>query len=489
LVERRQISEKEKEEVLKIHGRVCFVTGHPIGPDEKFQYHHIKPYSDERLTHIDNIAPVCEEHHKHVGTMSLQEFRDKLKMEEFFKGSEQRRLDDVLEEKTETFGQKIAYKIDGGSQICVTFFDGTNATFPLHECPATGTKFFHALIPSTNIKNDSDLQPRPLEPKRMWELYRHLLTNTQLAASICRLVEGQVLLFDGQHKAAAQIWLGRPTIECKVYIEPDPRRLKETNLAAHEKLRQMPFYTSTLIRKYGDIFGTDWEEYVSYQGAKTEDSFVRFLASSKGKTRAEAIKEIRMALIKDILESSEPKNKIMEFIAEENRTRKNPLTYHVLQLTFFHEFVVPPPLKVEIESTDDFRKQERNNVIKLLNIMAEETLIGHWNPQLNDAEHKKTERLYSSGALRAWVPLLKDVIAQILRLYEADEKEKVLFREVNEENYELIRGRVRRMFSHKMWIDPNPEIDAKLKINEPVITKQFLSDEGLTASWVLGSES
>jgi hypothetical protein len=333
LVERRQISEKEKEEVLKIHGRVCFVTGHPIGSEEKIQYHHIKPYSDERLTHIDNIAPVCEEHHKHLGTMSLQEYRDKLKMEDFFKSSEQRRLDDVLKEKIGTYGQKIAYKIDSGSQIHITFFDSKEAVFPLHECPATQTKFFHALIPSTNIRNDFDLQPRQLEPKRMWELYRHLLTNTQLAASVCRLVEGQILLFDGQHKAAAQIWLGRSSIECKVYVEPDSRKLKETNLAAHEKLRQMPFYTSTLIKKYGDIFGADWEEYVSHPGTKTEDGFVRYLVSSKGKKRAEAIKEIRLALIKDILESTEPKNKIIEFIAEENRTRKNPLTHHILHLS------------------------------------------------------------------------------------------------------------------------------------------------------------
>lgn len=32
-VERRQITEKEKEKILKKHGRVCFVDGVPI-PDE-----------------------------------------------------------------------------------------------------------------------------------------------------------------------------------------------------------------------------------------------------------------------------------------------------------------------------------------------------------------------------------------------------------------------------------------------------------------------
>jgi hypothetical protein len=489
MLERRQISDKEKEEILSRHGRRCFVTGHPIGEGEKIEFHHIKPYRDEKLTHIDNIAPVCEEHHKHIGTMSLLEYRDKLEMTCFFQAANERKLDDVLKEKVQVYGQRIAYEIGDGSQIYITFSDGKSAVLPLYGCPATGYKFFHAMIPAANIKNDFDLQPRQLEAPRMWDLYHHLANNTQLAASVCRLVDGQILLFDGQHKAAAQIWLGRPYVECKVYVEPDPQKLKETNLTAHEKLRQMPFYTSTLIRKYGDIFGMDWADYISYPGSKTEDGFVRFLVSSKGKNRGDAIKEIRLSLIKDILESSDPKNEIVEFIAEENRTRKNPLTHSALHRTFFQEFLVPPPLKVEIESADDHRKQERDNIIRLFNIVAEETLKGQWNPQLKDAKHKKAERIYLSGALRAWVPLLKDAVAQILQLYESDEKEKIFFREIAEGNFELIRGRIKRLFSHKLWIDSNTEIDEKLKINEPKITKQFLRDNGLQASWVLGADS
>ncbi|AZK58941.1 hypothetical protein [Candidatus Desulforudis audaxviator] len=55
----------------------------------------------------------------------------------------------------------------------------------------------------------------------MWELYRHFLRYTQLAPAVCRLVDGQILLFDGQHKTAAQVWAGRRRAECKVYLDPD----------------------------------------------------------------------------------------------------------------------------------------------------------------------------------------------------------------------------------------------------------------------------
>jgi hypothetical protein len=488
-MERRQLTEEEKEIVLKKHGKICFVTGHPIDNDKDIEFHHIKSYTLGGPTTIDNIAPVCKEHHKRIGTLSLLEFRDKLELESFFDSAEPKKLDDVLVAKVKTYGQKINYKINSdNSEIVITFFDGRTATFPLYTCPATNCKFFYALIPATNIKNDIELQPRPLDPKRMWELYYHLRNNTVLAASVCRLVNNQILLFDGQHKAAAQIWLGRKYIECKVYIEPDARKLKETNLAAHETLRQMPFYSRILMKKYSDVFHQDWDEYLELPGEKSEEGFVNFLVDSKGQKKAEAIKKIRYALINDIIESQDPKNKITEFIAEKNRARKNPLTLSLLGKTFFKEFLMQPPLNVEFESSDDFRKQEKLNIINLLNIIAEETLIGRWDPASGNAAHKKAERIYLSGAIRAWTPLLKDVIAQVLRLFDREEKEKIFFREIEKDDFERIRERVRRLFSHKIWIDPNPDIDRTLKINEPQITKEFLKKYGLDVGWVLGVE-
>lgn len=484
---RRQLTEQEKQEILHRHGNVCFVTGHEIPEGEKPEFHHIRPYSEYGETSIDNEASVCKEHHRHIGTLSIQEFRDKLELEKFFSDSEHRKLDDVLAKKVGQFGRKIGYEISSDNQnINVRFFDGSKASFTLYTCPATNEILFYALVPCNCIKNDIELQPRDLIPKKMWDLYRHLIINTQLAASVCRLHEGQILLFDGQHKAAAQVWAGRKNIECKIYIEPNKDRLKETNLAAHEKLRQMPFYTSTLIRKYSDIFRDDWEEYISQTGEKSEDGFVRYLVDFKNKRKADAQKQIKYALINDVLFSENPKNKITEFIAEENRKRKNPLTHSLLNRTFFVEFLITKPLKEPLEESEDLRTKEKNNMVRLFNIVAEETLIGRWNPEANNAEHKKAERVYLAGAIRAWTPLLKDVVAQVLRIYDSDEKEIIFLREISEEDFKLIRGRVKRLFSHKIWTDPNPEINTRLKINEPRVSKAFLRENGLDVSWVLG---
>src|SRR5690606_18086690 len=120
----------------------------------------------------------------------------------------------------------------------VLYFDSGPVTTPLAVCPSTKERYFFAVVPTEYLRNDTELQPRALEEKRVWELYQHLVRHTQLAPAVCRLVGKELLLFDGQHKAVAQVWAGRRALDCKVYVEPEVRKLKETNLAAHDKLRQ-----------------------------------------------------------------------------------------------------------------------------------------------------------------------------------------------------------------------------------------------------------
>jgi hypothetical protein len=305
----REPTDDEKQQIKASHttdGKVrCYVNNHQIEDESEIEYHHIKPYSEKGPTEVSNLAPVCKDHHRRIGTLSITEFRARLELETFFKVPQDRKLDDVLNEKIGSgkYGKELKTEVSGNS-IKVYFEDRTAAVeLPLYDCPATHFKYFFITLPLTYIRNDGELQPRPLEVKRLWELYGHLLTHTQLAPAICRLTNGSVLLFDGQHKSAAQIWAGRKEVECKVYVEPDTKVLKETNLAAHDKFRQMPFFTSVLISKWADIFKEEWEEYVQMEGEKSEDGFVDFLVR-KGKKKLDALNMIRSHIYDSILEDS-----------------------------------------------------------------------------------------------------------------------------------------------------------------------------------------
>lgn len=202
LKEKRQISEAEKKIVLDQHGRRCFVDGAPIPDEETLEFHHIKPFSGNGASVVDNIAPVCKDHHKRIGTMSLQEYRDKLELEDFFKDGKPKYLDDLIRYKRGKCGEKLKYEII--DDLIRLYFIDKNQEFPLYTCPITKWNYFYAALPVEYLENDKELQPRAIRGSNLWSLYRHFQINTQLAPSICRTDDNQnVLLFDGQHKAAA----------------------------------------------------------------------------------------------------------------------------------------------------------------------------------------------------------------------------------------------------------------------------------------------
>ena len=484
----RTANEEQKKiinEKHKIDGKVrCYVNNHPIEDEKDIEYHHILPWSFKQETQIDNLAPVCKDHHRRIGILSIEEYRSKLELSDFFKSKGPKKLNDVLTEKIGKgkYGKDLNFEIKD-EKIVIYFSNKTiPENFQLYECPATGFKYFYITLSVEYLSNDEKLQPRPIEEKRLWDLYVHLNTHTQLSPAICRLVNKSVILFDGQHKSAAQIWAGRKQIECKVYIESDEKVLKETNLAAHDKLRQMNFFTSVLISKWADIFKDEWAEFLEIKGAKTEKEFVNFLVG-KGKKKADATNMIRSNIIDSVLEDKE--NKIVEFITERNRTRKNPLTINSLKQTIFKYFIANPPLDIEIDKSDELRESERKNIIKLLNILTDITLDKNWSPEKNDSFHKKAIRIFKAGSIKAWSKMLKDIIAVVLRIFDEDKKNIIFLRSISNEEWDLIKGRIEKLFNHKIWIDPKEEIDSNLGVNTESHVKEFFEKEGLTVESIV----
>ena len=485
----RDPTEEEKVKIKNQHtsdGKIrCFVDNHPIDNEADIEYHHIKPFSRTGPTEAQNLAPVCKDHHFRIRTLSITEYRDRLRMEEFFKFPTPRKLSDVLTDRIglNNYAKDFKYEIKD-SKIKVYL---ANILEPieitLSSCPSTEYKYFYIDLPVEYLNNDEKLQPRPLEIKRLWELYRHLIVNTQLSASIGRLNGNKILLFDGQHKAAAQIWAGRKSIECKIYINPDIKILKETNLTAHDKLRQMPFFTSVLINKWADIYKEEWQDYLETSGQKSEAAFVAFLIE-KGKNKTQAINMILSNIYESIIEDES--NQVNEYISDRNRTRKNPLSINALKLTIFKKFIAYPPLNINLEDLDELREYERQNLITLLNILTEETLINRWAPERNDNPHKLAERIYSAGSLKAWSSILKDVIAQVLNLYDGNDRNKIFLREVKDDKWNDIRGRIKKLFEHKIWVDLSPEVMFNLRVNNEEQVRKYFTDKELTVNWVLG---
>ena len=485
MTRRRQLTDSEKKQILQQHGRRCFIDGAPISEGELVEFHHIKAFSRGGPTILDNIAPVCKKHHRTMGTMSLQEYRDKITLEAFFEDGEPKYLDDLIREKRGHCGEKLIYEIEGN---LISVYSDSKHSFSLYECPTTGWRYFYANLPVEYLENDRELQPRALRKNSLWNLYRHFQVNTQIAPSICRIDgDGILRLFDGQHKAAAQIWAGRSAVECKVYLNPDAIVLKETNLEAHSKFRQMSFYSHELMKKYADIFGEDWNQYMNTGGEKSEAGFFSFLINTKRKTKAQSRNEISLAMYNEIIDN--PDNKLSAYLSEKNRSRKQPLTFARLKKTLLRHMLLPPPVEDEFESDTDYRKQEKRNLVRLMNIIVEEGLERRWNPERDDATHQRTQRIFGAGSIRAWTVLLKDTFNIHLKHYTEDERRRFFYRHVPDSDFEYFRQFVKKLFSHKMWDDPDPtgEIAARLAKDDATTAKSLFEEKGLTVHWLLGN--
>jgi len=507
---KRQITETEKQELIRNcrreDGKIyCFIDNEPIDDENNIHFDHIDPFVKTENTSLDNIAPVCKNHNLAKKDMSLTEYRDKLSIEKLFKSKEeigkQLKLNDVLDAKYNLdYGFLVKYQYDEKSEeITVKYFSDSKQTnlpkiinYPVFTCPITKMKFFYAQVPVANIINDGkeesdiELQPRPLIIDHFWNLYRHLRVNTQLQPSICR-VDGDnpIFVFDGQHKAAAKIWAGTNFLDAKVFIEPDVIKLMKTNLVAHDKLKQLRFYSSILADKLAQIYGVNWQKYIETADKKSEKGFCNFVKYSETSTDENPTKQIEAFIVESILKHEE--NKIHPYIAPENKTGKQyAISRDSLKKYYFRYFVTSPPLDLEIDSKDDFRNQEIENNVKLLNILAEKTLIDKWNPDSNSDDHKKADRIYRAGSIMAWFPMLRNVIFNKLDLINPNESSRILFRNISAEKWDLIEKFVEKLFSHKIWIDRDPNIDIVIGNKKAELTKKLFDEKGLTDKWILG---
>ncbi len=86
------------------------------------------------------------------------------------------------------------------------------------------------------------------------------------------------------------------------------------------------------------------------------------------------------------------------------------------------------------------------------------------------------------------MPFLRDALAPALHVFEQDERRRLLYRSLGEGDFEHVERLVDRLFSHKVWEDPDPELN-DLRYDNAERAKDMLRKWGLTPNWILGGEA
>jgi hypothetical protein len=254
----------------------CFISEKPIDLTlDEVDVDHIIPTRDNGKDDPSNFALTLAHFNRSKQAANLRVARVLARFERIKAAAESDdrgpNLNDVLKDYNGG-NSELRMKIDSTTVTYVV--DGsTPTTYPLLEDKLSGFRYFFALLPITVIRHDERINPRPIGANVRGLVEEFFKMRPQLHIALgyvetSQLPNTSVRVFDGQHKAAAQILLGARNIPLRIFVDPDAELLLTANTNAGTTLRQVAFDKSVQRRLGSSILLDRIELYRNDKGLK-----------------------------------------------------------------------------------------------------------------------------------------------------------------------------------------------------------------------------
>ena len=386
-------------------------------------------------------------------------------------------LGDVLKESGGG-NHKLNFKIDAKTVTYSLSELGDNSlyTVPLYDDDLSGFRYFFARMPIQYLAHDGHINPRSIGANfsKLVAEFHQKRPQLHVALAWVRSDAGQSALhvFDGQHKAAAQIMLGVRALPVRVFIDPDADTLITTNTNAGTTLKQVAFDKS-VQRHLGSSLYQDRVQRFQKETGRAEDD-LRFserdlVSHFKGQSR-----EIKRFIL-DALRSgvtSDPENKLMDFIDLGGRGRERPLSYSTIEKTFYSFFVyqevLETPLNYKMEEGENPRDLERRQILRLMNIIAQEIYVDKFDPEIGTDKIEnqlKAGKIYPFDHLRAFRMSKEEIVynwlsyvGQVARQYfimlgKPDPQARLFQYPFPEQVWDNISKFLRNLLALPLWVN------------------------------------
>jgi len=263
----------------------------------------------------------------------------------------------------------------GGSKYCITFVRQNNKMkyslpdighneiieLPIYQDQLSGFEYFFSNIPIEYIFHDDKINPRSIGQNISKLIQEFYLKRPQLHISLAWIDANEeyqkIKLFDGQHKAAAQILLGVKNLPVRIFLNPDPDVLLTTNTNAGTTLRQVAFDKSVQRHLGSALYIDRVDRYKKECNISSEDfnfSECDLVKYFKGESRE--MKKYILDSIRDSI-THNPENKLKDYIDLGGRGKEKPLSYSTIEKTFYSFFIYLGVLETPI----DFKLDEGEN--------------------------------------------------------------------------------------------------------------------------------
>lgn len=306
-------------------------------------------------------------------------------------------------------------------------------TVPIYEDKISKFRYSFLNLPIEYLHHDDHINPRAIGKnlKKILEEFHRKLPQLHIALGwidTSHSNASKVYIFDGQHKTAAQILLGVRCLPVRVFINPDPDILLTANTHAGTTLRQVAFDKSVQRSLGSSLLADRMDRYRRECGRdETDESFSeRDLANHfKGESR-----EMKRYIIDWIRNSvtTHAEKKLRDYIDYGGRGTEMPLSYSTVDKTFYSFFVhsdlLTTPFNYKSEEGANPRRLEIEQIVRLMNIIAEKIYIGMFDHSLGTRRiesdirkgksipepHLRAFRMAKEEILYNWLRYLRQIV-------------------------------------------------------------------------------
>ena len=443
---------------------------------------HIDPLADDGLDAENNFALTHSACNRRKGASNLQVARrlaefDRLQQKARESGKRGANLGDILEHH------------QGSTALLRVRCQDGEASFSLAEtgrpevCRASilqdklsDMRSFFGSFPLEYLHHDDIINPRSIGNIRsLMEEFQKERPQLHVALGWWAPSEdgaGPIKVFDGQHKAAAQILLGVRELPVRVFLEPDTNVLLQANTNAGGKLRQVAFDPAVMRHLGSTIYVERLNMYREMRGLAADDytfsesDLVRFYRGESREMERYIVDAQRDAV------NSEIKNTLLQFVEWTGKGATRPLSYMPIERSFFKELLykkaLDSPLDEGMEQGENPRQLERTQLVRAMNLFADVFFVGHWDPdvggyRLENRVHKGDK--IPPAHLRAWRVSRDEVLGNIiswLRLViehyfaltgQMYDRDRLLHRELPEPLWHCMENFLRSVSDLSLWSD------------------------------------
>lgn len=359
-------------------------------------------------------------------------------------------------------------------------------TYPiLSDSLDRSVKSFVGMVPFEIVNHDSSINPRSIVDLEIMieEFYNK---NPQLFPSLATLdimsdSKAKIMAFDGQHKAAAQLYLRSKLLFLRVFVNVEKAKIKKTNLRAHTVVAQIHFPKLIEDKVGHDLFSVEFEPFA--------DKVDLTKSSEHLFTKQDEINEEYRNYLANyykynaLIDDDGERHPILEFVETISARSKNyPISYDTLSKTFLRMIYLRPS-EEKLDKTILLRRSEISNLQRIMALFVERVLKNRFDvdigiykieeklveePNSIPDDHLTGYRICRQAAFLVWITELKRAVTRLLRSrnrYANAEwgDNRILWADITEEDFKIIGNMFDVIRKHRIWkIKENKEILASL---------------------------